>query len=357
MSVYKNGIKKDVERIAAAIQVRDSFATPAEISYLPTDPSQLLFDDRKRHMLSHFLGSKTDKLSDYELFYEFISNLESVQGSAEKEIFVEELKILYGDEILGAINDPRLAWQNICDKMSLGKYNYAEKIKTMSSNNLTNYVRIFSNIDNFQNYYDFLSYQTEEIKKSDSEYIVADISVLNFARTDDFHAAEAYKRYVAKDTKFRDVALSGALYPVMSAIKSAGKTLLLNIEDNYSSAERIIEYFSAREVLPNTVIFAREHSRRVAERLCGAYKSGKGEIFVRFGLLFYEGDTVRDIKARVLDASAVYPVGKLFVGGALTSSPLLPARHNILKRGIAEALYELSCDLDWCLRITENIVK
>ena len=186
---------------------------------------------------------------------------------------------------------------------------------------------------------------------------MADISVLNFARTDDFHAAEAYKRYVAKDTKFRDVALSGALYPVMSAIKSAGKTLLLNIEDNYSSAERIIEYFSAREVLPNTVIFAREHSRRVAERLCGAYKSGKGEIFVRFGLLFYEGDTVRDIKARVLDASAVYPVGKLFVGGALTSSPLLPARHNILKRGIAEALYELSCDLDWCLRITENIVK
>ena len=109
--------------------------------------------------------------------------------------------------------------------------------------------------------------------------------------------------------------------------------------------------------MPNTVIFARNASRCVAERLCGVYKSATGEFAVRFGLLRYEGDTVRDIKNRVLDASALYPIGELFIGGALTSSPLLSARHKLLLRGVSEALSELCEDVDECLRVAEIISK
>ena len=81
----------------------------------------------------------------------------------------------------------------------------------------------------------------------------------------------------------------------------------------------------------------------------------KGELFVGAGLLYYEGDTARDVKNRFLDIAAAYPTDKLFVGGALTASPLVAARHNLLRRGIAEAIYEICEDMSACLEMAENM--
>ena len=352
--VFANA-KKDIERIASAIRIRDAFAAPDAISYIPTDPAQLLFDKRKLRMLSYFWGADVEKLSDYERFSEFARRLEAIQGSAEKEIFVEEMKMLYSDEIIEHIDDPRALWNSICEKMSLEKCNYKNKIVEISRYDKMENIRIFAIIDDFDNYSDFVSYQVNNIKKSDAKYVTADISVLNFARTDEFHAAEAYKKYKAGDRDLLDVALSGALYHAMSAIKASGKTLLLNIEDNFTSAEQMIEYFKSRDLMPNTVIFSRFAARRVSEQLCGVYDTPKGEAFIGAGLLYYDGDTVRDVKNRLLDICAAYPIDKVIVGGAATSSPLVRARHALLRQGIAQGLYELCEDVDQCILKAKNI--
>ena len=355
VSVYRNGAQKDIAQISAAISVRDAFAAPSDISYIPTDPAQLLIDERKLHMLSYFTGADAEKLSDYERFFEFVSNLDAMQGSAEKEIFAEEIKSLYSEGSLKYITDPRALWENLCKEMSIENYNFAEKIKTISHYDKIKNIRIFTNIDNFENYADFVSNELEKIKNSEDAYVTADISVLNFSRTDAFHATEAYRKYKAGDRADLDIALSGALYPVMSAIRSAGKMLLLNIGDNYTAAERMIEYFRARAIMPNAVIFARREARRVAEQLCGVYKDANGELLLSAGLLYYDGDTVRDIKNRFLDIAAAYPIDRLFVGGAATTSVLVTPRHSVLKRGIAEGIYELCEDMNECLKLAENI--
>ena len=355
MSEVSANAKKDIERIASAIRIRDAFAAPAAISYIPTDPAQLLFDKRKLRMLSYFLGADVEKLSDYERFFEFVRCLEAIQGSAEKEIFVEEMKMLYSDEIIEQIDDPRALWSSMCEEMSLEKCNFKDKIVEISRYDKIENIRIFAITDDFDNYSDFVSYQVNNIKKSDAKYVTADISVLNFARTDEFHAAEAYKKYKAGDRDLLDVALSGALYPIMSLIKASGKTLLLNIEDNFTAAEQMIEYFKSRDLMPNTVIFSRFAARRVSERLCGVYDTPKGEAFIGAGLLYYDGDTVRDVKNRLLDICAAYPIDKVIVGGAATSSPLVRARHALLRRGIAQGLYELCEDVDECIFKGKNI--
>ena len=355
MSEASANAKKDIERIASAIRIRDAFAAPDAISYIPTDPAQLLFDKRKLRMLSYFLGADVEKLSDYERFSEFVRCLEAIQGSAEKEIFVEEMKMLYSDEIIEHIDDPRALWSSMCEEMSLEKCNFKDKIVEISRYDKMVNIRIFAIIDDFDNYSDFVSYQVNNIKKSDAKYVTADISVLNFARTDEFHAAEAYKKYKAGDRDPLDVALSGALYPIMTQIKASGKTLLLNIEDNFTTAEQMIEYFKSRDLMPNTVIFSRFAARRVSERLCGVYDTPKGETFIGAGLLYYDGDTVRDVKNRLLDICAAYPIDKVIVGGAATSSPLVRARHALLRQGIAQGLYELCEDVDECILKANNI--
>ena len=357
MSEYTNDTKKDIASVSEVLRVRDAFAEPRAMSYIPTDPAQLLIDDKRLRMRSYFVGGDVNKLSDYELFFEFVSNLDAMQGSAEKETFLEELKLLYSDCVLGNIADPKELWKSLCEKMSIENCNFGEKIKEISQYEKINSLRIFTNFDNFEKYSDFVEDQLEKIKNSDSEYAVADISVLNFSRTDDFHAATAYEKYRAGDSDAKSEALSGALYRTLSAIKNANKILLLNIGDNYSSAEQMIGYFRARDIMPSTVIFARDAARKSAERLCGVYKGARGEFSILSGVLCYEGDTVRDIKNRVLDISAVYPIGKLFIGGAPTESPFVAARHSILKRGIAEAICELSQDREEQLRIAEYMSK
>lgn len=355
MGAYRNDVEKDIAKIAAAIQIRDAFADPHEISYIPTDPAQLLIDERKLHMLSYFVGADADKLSDYERFSEFVSNLGAMQGSAEKEIFIEELKMLYSEDTLKNSKDAQALWKNLCEEMSFENYNFVETIKTMSHYDKTKNVRIFANIDNFKNYSDFVSAQLEQIESSDAEYVIADISVLNFSRTDSFHATEAYKKYRAGDNDAKHEMISGALYQIMSVIKSEGKTLLLNIEDNYAVAERMIGYFKGRDIMPNTLIFARSVAKRVAERLCGVQKSAKGEFLLGAGLLYYEGDTVRDIKNRFLDIASSYPIERIFVGGTMTVSPLVIPRHNLLKQGMAEAMYEICKDENEALELAAKI--
>ena len=64
----KNEIKKEIDEISLAIRVRDAFATPAPITYIPTDPAQLIIDEKKRRMISYFAGYDAAELSDYELF-------------------------------------------------------------------------------------------------------------------------------------------------------------------------------------------------------------------------------------------------------------------------------------------------
>ena len=63
------------------------------------------------------------------------------------------------------------------------------------------------------------------------------------------------------------------------------------------------------------------------------------------------------MKCRVLDIAAAYPIGKLFIGGAMTDSPLVSARHAILKRGVAEAIYELSDNREERIRLAELMSK
>ena len=123
----KNETKKEIDSIALEIKVRDAFATPLSISYIPTDPAQLIIDGKKRRLLAYFAGSDVEKLSDYELFYEFVSNLKAMSGCVEKELFVEEMKMLYGEDAINYIQDPKKLWIDICDKMSQEKCNILEQ--------------------------------------------------------------------------------------------------------------------------------------------------------------------------------------------------------------------------------------
>ena len=118
----------------------------------------------------------------------------------------------------------------------------------------------------------------------------------------------------------------------------------------------MIKYFLEREIMPNTVIFARGGAVRAsAERLSGIYKSSRGEIKIGAGILYYEGDTSRDIKNRLFDIAAVYPLSEVLVGGVMSEKSLISARHMLLKKGVAEALCELCEDENVRFDIAENI--
>ncbi len=348
-------INAKIEYIASRIRVKDAFAMPLAIAEMPTDPSVILLDGEKLRTLSFFYGNEVFKMSHYERFEAFLEKLPFMSGSASKELFLAELSSLYGEQYLDDVKEPQKLWRELCDVMSFENTGFSNNIARAQQFERLDSVRLFSMENKKESYAELVS---AELSKTEggAEFATLDISALDFIRTDDFHAAEEYKKYLAGENDALSGAISGAIYPVCARLKAKRKTLLLNIGENFSSAGRMIKYFLDRDIMPNTVIFARGTAARAsAERLCGVYKRAKDEIKIKCGVLYYEGDTVRDIRSRLVDIAAVYPIGEIFVGGALTKDPLVSARHKLLKEGVAEAIYNLCEDEKACLDIAENI--
>ncbi|MBO7250783.1 MAG: hypothetical protein J6V42_05865 [Clostridia bacterium] len=346
--------EKEIDAVMSRICIKDAFAEPTPALAPLTDPAQILIDEQKIRILSLILGSEVFKMSRYETFEAVVKSLPALSGSAAAEIFCAEISSLYGADYLEDIKSPRKLWEKLSEIMDFEHPEFREKLERAMSFERLDSVKLFSS-KRRDGYRELISAEISRIDNG-AEYVTLDISSLDFRKTDDFHASEDYKKYLLGDADALHGALSGALYPICAHLRTKEKTLLLSIDENYAAAERMIKYFLEREIMPNTVIFARGAAARAsAERLSGIYKSSRGEIKIRSGILYYEGDTSRDIKNRLLDIAAVYPVSEAFVGGVMSEKTLISARHTLLKKGIAEALCELCKDENSRFDIAENI--
>ena len=68
----------------------------------------------------------------------------------------------------------------------------------------------------------------------------------------------------------RDIFLSGLLYPILEECKRLGCSVSVYAGENYTSLERMTEYFLERGVLPDIRIFADDGIMdKVSSSLCG----------------------------------------------------------------------------------------
>ncbi len=322
--------------VISNIPIKEVFATPVLENEILTNPTQLLMDAEKRRFLT-LCAEKRNYTSDYEIFEAFVENLWKMRGSGAYQLFGEEIALFFGYKEDVASADPKELWTRFCETLSEKVFdiNMLEKISAQKTHQ--HKLPILCKCGGYE---ELIVKNLGAIKDFEEDFIAVDISKYNFVKTDRYHAEKAYTGYISGDEKNIDTVISGLLYPICESARNGGKKLYVYIGDNIASAKLMIEYFSSRDVLPETRIFTSgEALERVAAELCGVY--GKEMTRVLCGLVYREGDTVEKISDTIKRVAAVYPIGELFLGGSVGKSPAFAAKLKMLEKAMNIALKEI----------------
>ena len=346
----------------AELPVREFFATPAA-DRIFTNPAELLLDEAKERFVK-ILADKGDipceKQSDFERFSAFVSGLELMWGSGERELFLEELSQLFDYE---SKNEDLIAaemWREFSHKISEGGILLEDILRTSGAELVRN--AHLPVISREADHGAWVRRNIEAIEKSKSRAVAVDISNLKFEITDRYHAEEAYSDFCKGNGKALDTALSGLMFSIFDAARKSNICLFVYASKNLASAKKMIDYFTDREVMTDVVLFAsgKDESASAAE-LCGVRCSGKRQVSIDCGIVYEQGDTAEYIAQRICGIARVYPVGRLVIGGSLTDSPAFAARHRVLRRGVCIAADRLCPDrataLECARRIIENSAR
>lgn len=319
------------DKIINDVHISEYFAICQDSANIFTDPVQFLFDDEKLKMLEYFCDD-IEKMSNYEKFSAFVSNLQKMYGSSARQLFEEELSIFFSYEGDITKADPKDLWIVLCEQMSGRIYNYDTALKFSDSEYLpSEFLPISMHCGS---YGELINKNIDVIKATEWDFLTVDLSSFEFIYTDRYHAEQFYKEFLdgGKNESF----VSGVLYDICREIKRQGKKLFVYADDNYENIKKLINYFSERDVLPTCVIFSHGDTLfNIAKDICGVY--GNDRVRILCGLVYSSGDTIESISHTVKNVARVYPIGKLIVGGSLTSSAAFAARDSILKKAVALA--------------------
>ncbi len=302
------------------INICEYFARPDTKGRVFTNPAQLLLDDQKLTMLGFFCDD-IEKMSDFERFSAFLSNLSQMYGSAVYQLFEAELAEIFSYEGDPARADACDLWRSLCDAMASGAFLSAQGV----GGSRLDFLPLYSVFDSYER---LIDENISAIRASEGGFVKVDLSKLVFKRTDRYHAEKSYKEFIGGTES--DVFASGIMYDICAEARRLDKTLFVYAGDNYESIKAMISYFDERSVLPDTVIFSSGDTLfNIADSVCGVYGRNTR---VLCGLVYENGDTAESVAEVFGRIARVYPIGKLVVGGSLTSSVAFAARHRILRR-------------------------
>lgn len=315
----------EIKNIIPQINIREYFATPDTNGRIFTNPAQLLLNAEKLKMLGFFCDD-IEKMSDYEKFSAFVSNLGQMYGSSVYQLFMAELETIFSYEGDIYEADTCELWRYICDIIESGRYLENLGLEDLPPMPLP----IYSCVDAYDS---LISKNLELIRSSAYDFATLDLSKTEFLRTDRYHAEQSYKAFISGEKDY--IFVSGLLFEICSELKRLDKALYVYVGDNYESIKDMIGYFNERGVLPDTVIFSSGNTLyQVAKELCGSYDKN---IKVCCGVVYESGDTVQSIAESLRAVARIYPIGKLVFGGSVTSSVTFSARHAIFKRAFSLA--------------------
>ena len=336
------------------LTVREPFTLPKSHEGVITNPAQILLSRECGRILSLCLDNdeaeKYGKMSDYERLELFISRLPDMCGSAAYELFFAGLEAVFGYSASEEGIDAKHLWKKLSEDISFENYN----IYGTSDN-----VRIYPTLDISAEYDTLVLKNTEAIQQDDSEYIAVDMSKYHFEVTDSYHARQAWRAYALdKDTKSISTAVSGLMYHICESAKKSNKCLYIYIGKDNAQAEKMLDYFADRGILPNVRIFADTDAiLETCKRLCGRYQSGDCGVLVRCGFVCKEEDTLKSIAEAILSAARIYPIAKLSVVGYYNPSFTAVAGHSIIKKGISKALEKICLSAEDAAAIANKMLS
>ena len=339
-----------------SIRTRDYFSSFDEKRAQFSNPAEMLIggeEERFVRLCSDESGLPFEKMSDYERFAAFVNNRLCFSGSGVAEVFAEKVRLFTEEDIDSYYISPQALWTLCCEKMSFAENGLdtlgAEKGKSIRLPRLCGCV----------SYTELLERNFEALDGADEETaVIADISDVEFLRSDKFHCEEAFSAFFEDGVSGRDMLVSGLLYSLCEKMKKRNIRLWLNIGGNYSFAEKLIKYFSGRGVLPSIRVFASgDCIVRAARGLCGEYPSGSSRVKVLCGVLYECGDTSDLIADKIKKIAAVYPLKLLRFGGTDTNEPLFAAHHRVFAKGLYLALHDICGDCGEALGIARAVLE
>ena len=205
-----------------------------------------------------------------------------------------------------------------------------------------------------RSYLDYIDEIAFELASVPYDTAYFDMSDLEFVKTDVFHCEEAYKRYAAcrdYDKEQIDMLTSGVLYSTCEKLKKDNRALWLYVGNNIIFAEKMLNYFSERGVLPRVYAILSESSAKLgASNICRI--SG-----VSPAIAYEMGDTSDRIANKIIELASVYPISLVRYGGIFGDVALPEAAHEIVKKGICKALSQICDDAESAKDIFIKVFK
>ena len=180
----------------------DLLGAPRKWNGNVTNATELLFDGEKNKMTRCFASRQSvpyEKMSDFERFSLYVSNIPNMLGSGSRALFAEEISLLFGysGKLCGeCVNE---LWDKAALSLERCEYN-ADKLlesRGIAQIDVDGIYEIKLNRSYARSYLDYLDEVAFEMAKMPCDTLYCDISELNFVRTDVYHCEEAYKRYAS----------------------------------------------------------------------------------------------------------------------------------------------------------------
>ncbi len=351
-----NSKAQEIYEKITALPTKEYFCSSEDSAY--SIPTELLIEKSEEHFLRLLCCKgelQYDKMSDFERFRLFLSNLYMMSGSAQKERFLEKVRGIFGEECISLLHDECACWKymteellkNPCNAVSVNTLFGVETVKSLS---LPMLFRV-------ENYPMLVAKNLEFIRQNKDKAIVVDFSEYSFCRSDSFHCEEAYGELLFGKTENIDILICGLLYSIFEEAKKCNICLALKIGNNVYEAQKLLFYLRDRGVLSNAIIFADEkYAKSVACELCGEYMSGQESVYLFCGLDYQFGDTEHSISERIKRIASIYPIGLLRFGGSTFETQIYGACHNIVKKGMSDALSEICPDEKVAVKLAEHIL-
>ena len=335
---------RDIYDKVRDVHTVDLLGAPRKWTGKVTNATELMFDSQKLWMTYSFAddaGKNLDKMSDYERFLLFVSNLKNMAGSGVRELFETELSMLLGDIKI----DAEIIWNKVADSLEKSGYDAAKLISDSGvvQLDIDGIYEIALRRRYSKSYLDYIDEIAFELASAPYDTAYFDMSDLNFVRTDVFHCEEAYKHFAAcrdYNKEYIDMLSSGILYSACENLKKENRALWLYVGDNIIDAERMLRYFSDRGVLPRVYVVLSESSAKLgASKICRV----EG---VSPAIAYEMGDTADRIANKVFELASVYPISLVRYGGIFGNVALPEAAHEIVKKGICIALSKICDDVE-----------
>ncbi len=389
--------EKQITEAWQGIGITDLYARPDIGDGLLTNIGEAVMgEDQKQALKWSNCDEKNNKMptSDYELFAARMRNRRDLVCTLGEEIFCDQISLFDIKAKMGIKEEPedfiRRIWMeantdilnqynrftdlyraNNVQFVALSKnafyspdpsknYCFSSQYYDLSSEiiELEKKCKSGMNINKFSEYVENLIVQnSDEKNNTEAVHLFVDLRGYDYQRPDIYHvslALEGLKNGKKAEPGTRSLLIFGMLFCMLQALREKKVILHLSGIEDGSVAASLISYLEARSLCPEIRLAFEEFSSAGAIlSLCR--KEGKKRIYPE--MVFSAYDSAGEIRGRWEHLLGVYPLSKIKVGGALTTSPTFFAYHACFRRLLAGCLLNLLHEENAAQRAGEKILE